>query len=132
MTTYSGFLEKSLSSCAMQKSKKTYYYPHNESLVFRCLSMTDANCEYGFLFWYNESEEGVLEEKVVLEKSQNFNGLAPYDLIDFRVKVSPGKHKIIVFKRTDPLVKWKFNFKSRFSFGEKEYLEEIYEKGKKI
>lgn len=69
MTTYSGFLEKALSSCAMQKSKKTYYYPHNESLVFRCVSMTDSNCEYGFLFWFNESEEGVLEEKVVLDKA---------------------------------------------------------------
>jgi hypothetical protein len=69
MTNFAGFLEKSLSSCAMQRSKKTYYNDHNESEVFRCISMTDSGCEYGYLFWYNGSEEGVLEEKVVLEQA---------------------------------------------------------------
>lgn len=98
MTTYQGFLDKALSSCAMQKSKKTYYYDHNEPEVFRCFSMEDSSCEYGYLFWYNGSDEGVLEEKVYLEQAVNFKALPPYDLRDFRVKVSPGKHKIIVFK----------------------------------
>jgi len=62
--------------------------------------MVDSGCEYGYIFWYNGSEEGVLEEKVVLEKFNNLKALPPYDLQDFRIKVSPGKHKIIVFKRT--------------------------------
>ena len=80
MTTYQGFLEKALSSCAMQRSKKTYYYDHNEPEVFWCISMTDSGCEYGYIFWYNGSEEGVLEEKVLLEQAQNFKALPPYDL----------------------------------------------------
>jgi hypothetical protein len=40
---------------------------HNEPEVFRCFSMTDSNCDYGYLFWYNGSDEGVLEEKVILD-----------------------------------------------------------------
>lgn len=42
--------------------------------------MTDSGCEYGYIFWYNGSEEGVLEEKVLLEQAQNFKALPPYDL----------------------------------------------------
>jgi len=60
--------------------------------------MVDSGCEYGYIFWYNGSEEGVLEEKVLLENATNIKGIPPYDLTDFRIKVSPGKHKIIVFK----------------------------------
>ena len=97
---YPQFLEKALSSCAMQKSKKTYYYDHNEPEVFRCFSMTDSMCEYGYLFWYNGSDEGVLEEKVFLDNMVNLEATGPYNVQDFRVKVSPGKHKIVVFKRT--------------------------------
>ena len=94
--------------------------------------MTDSGCEYGYIFWYNGSEEGVLEEKVLLERQNNMKALPPYDLQEFRIKVSPSKHKIIVFKRTSNQINWKISYKSWFSFGEKEYLEEIYEKGKKI
>ena len=46
--------------------------------------------------------------------------------------MSPGKHKIIVLQRTANRIRWQIDYKTRFSFGEKQYLEEIYEKGKKI
>ena len=78
-TNYQGFLEKALSSCAMQKTKKTYYYDHNEPEVFRSFSMTDSLCEYGYVFWYNGSEEGVLEEKVIMNNLRELESLAPYN-----------------------------------------------------
>ena len=74
--------------------------------------MTDSGCEYGYIFWYNGSEEGVLEEKVLLESVSNLQALPPYDLNDFRIKVSPGKHKIIVFKRTERQIDWKISYRS--------------------
>lgn len=116
----------------MQKTKKNYYYDHNEPEVFRCYSMKDSLCEYGYIFYYNGSDEGVLEEKVSFEQMHNMQPLEPYNQRDFRVKVSPGKHKIIVLKRLANSIKCSITYKSRFSFGEKQYLEEIYEKGKKI
>ena len=67
----------------MQKSKKTYYHDHNEPEVFRCFSMTDSLAEYGYLFWYNGSEEGVLEEKVFYDNLWNVKSMAPYDHGDY-------------------------------------------------
>jgi hypothetical protein len=78
-TSYTGCLENALSSCAMQKTQTTYYYDHNEPEVFRCFSMTDSLCEYGYIFWYNGSEEGVLEEKVSMNNLQNVESLPPYN-----------------------------------------------------
>ena len=130
--SYPQFLEKALSSCAMQKSRKSYYYDHNESEVFRCFSMTDSLAEYGYIFYYNGSDEGVLEEKINFSEIVNLEPMAPYNQNDIKIKVSPGKHKIIILKRLERKIRYSVNYKSRFSFGEKQYLEEIYEKGKKI
>ena len=81
---YPNFLEKALSSCAMQKTNlRKYYHDHNEPEVFRCFTMEETHCEYGYIFWYNGSDEGVLEEKVSFTQMNNVHPMAPYDLDNF-------------------------------------------------
>jgi hypothetical protein len=53
-TAFPNFLEHALKSCAVQKTKKQYY--SNElSQVFKCLSLDDSNCHYGYIYVENNS-----------------------------------------------------------------------------
>lgn len=129
---YPSFLEKALSSCAMLKSQRTYYYEHKQENSFRCMSIKDSKCEYGFVFYNNQSTDAVLEEKINFTKLENLELMAPYSGTSAKIKVSAGKSKIILLRRLDRYCKYDVEYKTRFSFGEKKYLEEIYDKGKKI
>ncbi|CAI2386825.1 unnamed protein product [Moneuplotes crassus] len=129
---YPSFLEKSLASCAMLKSQRHYYYDHKQENSFRCMSVTDSKCEYGFLFYYNDSKDAVLEEKINFSALDNLELAEPYSGTSAKIKVSAGKSKIVILKRLDRYCKYEVEYKTRFSFGEKKYLEEIYDKGKKI
>jgi hypothetical protein len=130
--SYPSFLEKALSSCAMLRSQRAYYYDHKQENSFRCMSVADSRCEYGFLFYQNASTDAVLEEKISFTKLENLELMEPYSGTSAKIKVSAGKSKIIVLRRTDRYCKYEVEYKTRFSFGEKKYLEEIYDKGKKI
>ena len=129
---YPSFLEKALSSCAMLKSHRSYYYDHKQENSFRCMSVKDSNCEYGYLFYHNGSTDAVLEEKINFSNLENLQLMEPYEGTSAKIKVSAGKSKIILLKRLDRHCKYDVEYKTRFSFGEKKYLEEIYDKGKKI
>lgn len=129
---YPSFLEKALSSCAMLKSQRHYYYDHKQENSFRCMSVKDSKCEYGFVFYSNQSKDAVLEEKINFTRLENLELMEPYSGKSAKIKVSAGKSKIIVLKRLDRYCKYEVEYKTRFSFGEKKYLEEIYDKGKKI
>ncbi|CAI2386441.1 unnamed protein product [Moneuplotes crassus] len=129
---YPSFLEKALASCAMLKSQRHYYYDHKQENSFRCMSVTDSKCEYGFLFYYNDSKDAVLEEKINFSRLDNLELADPYSGTAAKIKVSAGKSKIVILRRTDRYCKYEVEYKTRFSFGEKKYLEEIYDKGKKI
>jgi hypothetical protein len=129
---YPSFLEKALSSCAMLKSQRAYYYDHKQENSFRCMSIGDSKCEYGFLFFNNSSTDAVLEEKINFTNLENLELMEPYEGTSAKIKVSAGKSKIVILKRTDRHCKYDVEYKTRFSFGEKKYLEEIYDKGKKI
>ena len=56
--------------------------------------------------------------------------MEPYSGTSAKIKVSAGKSKIILLRRLDRYCKFDVEYKTRFSFGEKKYLEEIYDKGK--
>jgi calpain-15 len=129
---YPSFLEKALASCAMLKSQRNYYLDHKQDNSFRCMSIKDSNCEYGFVFYQNASSDAVLEEKINFTELENLELLAPYTGTSAKIKISAGKSKIIILKRLDRYCKFEVEYKTRFSFGEKKYLEEIYDKGKKI
>lgn len=96
------------------------------------MSIRDSNCEYGFIFYSNQSADAVLEEKINFTRLDNLELMAPYSGTSAKIKVSAGKSKIIILKRLDRYAKYDVEYKTRFSFGEKKYLEEIYDKGKKI
>lgn len=129
---YPSFLDKALSSCAMLKSQRVFYYDHKQENSFRCMSVSDSKCEYGFVFFHNAASDAVLEEKINFKSLQNLEMMEPYSGTSAKIKVSPGKSKIIILKRTDRYCKYEVEYKTRFSFGEKKYLEEIYDQGKKI
>lgn len=116
----------------MLRSQRAYYYDHKQENSFRCMSVADSRCEYGFLFYQNASTDAVLEEKINFTKLENLELMEPYSGTSAKIKVSAGKSKIIVLRRTDRYCKYEVEYKTRFSFGEKKYLEEIYDKGKKI
>lgn len=116
----------------MLKSQRTYYYDHKQQNSFRCMSIKDSNCEYGFLFFYNASTDAVLEEKINFTSLENLVLMHPYEGTSAKIKVSAGKSKIIILRRTDRHCRYDVEYKTRFSFGEKKYLEDIYDKGKKI
>ena len=96
------------------------------------MSIRDSNCEYGFIFYSNQSSDAVLEEKINFTKLENLELMPPYEGTSAKIKVSAGKSKIIILRRVDRYAKYDVEYKTRFSFGEKKYLEEIYDKGKKI
>lgn len=96
------------------------------------MSVVDSKCEYGFVFYHNASSDAVLEEKINFTELENLELLAPYSGSSAKIKISAGKSKIIIMKRLDRYCKFEVEYKTRFSFGEKKYLEEIYDKGKKI
>jgi len=96
------------------------------------MSVVDSKCEYGFLFYFNGSKDAVLEEKIKFTRLDNLELLEPYNGTSAKIKVSAGKSKIILLGRQDRYCKYEVEYKTRFSFGEKKYLEEIYDKGKKI
>lgn len=96
------------------------------------MSVKDSNCEYGYVFYYNASKDAVLDEKINFKDLQNLELMPPYQGPSTKIKVSAGKSKIILLKRLDRYCKYEVEYKTRFSFGEKKYLEEIYDKGKKI
>lgn len=116
----------------MLKSQRAYYYDHKQENSFRCMSVKDSKCEYGFLFFNNASKDAVLEEKINFTSLENLKLMEPYEGTSAKIKVSSGKSKIILLKRLDRYCKFDVEYKTRFSFGEKQYLEEIYDKGKKI
>jgi len=53
-----------LKSCAVLKSKRKDYSDKGEPNIFRCFSVTDSKCEYGFLYYQNDSTESTLREFV--------------------------------------------------------------------
>ena len=76
------------------RSSRHFYYDHKQENSFRCMSVTDSKCEYGFLFYYNASTDAVLEEKINFTKLDNLELMAPYSGTSAKIKVSAGKSKI--------------------------------------
>jgi len=116
----------------MLNSQRAYYYDHKQDNSFRCMSVSDSKSEYGFLFYHNASSDAVLEEKINFTQLENLQLMEPYTGKTAKIKVSAGRSKIIVLKRLERYCKFEVEYKTRFSYGEKQYLEEIYDKGKKI
>lgn len=97
---YPNFLEGALKSCASKISERSDYSEKGEPDIFRSISITDSNAEYGFLYYENNSQTSTLVECVKFNDLTNLEFLPPYGGIEVRVVVPPGKNEIVIMKRT--------------------------------
>jgi hypothetical protein len=49
------YLQDILTSCARESSNRKNYKEKGGDDIFRCLSITDSKCEYGFLYYENNT-----------------------------------------------------------------------------
>jgi hypothetical protein len=70
------YLAEILKSCAKTKSQRKNYSDKGHDNIFRCMSITDSNSEYGYLYYQNDSRcKASLKETVVFNKLENFSVL---------------------------------------------------------
>jgi hypothetical protein len=68
------YLAEMLKSCAKTRSQKKYYTEKGHSELFRCMSITDSQAEYGYIYYQNDSKTAcTLRESVIFNKLENFS-----------------------------------------------------------
>ena len=92
-------LELLLKSCALKKAERKTYEQKGYPDVFRCFSLTDSKCEYGFLYYQNNNDETTLREYVQFSKLENMEPVTPYEGENLEVIVEPNTTEIVLFRR---------------------------------
>ena len=124
-------LLKMLKSCAVQKSERQDYTEHGHPDVFRCASVTDSKCEYGFLYYENNSSTATLKEYVQFTKFDNLEIMHPYEGTDFYIEVFPNSSELVILKRTKRACQFTCQYFTNFILPEDQQKEKIKKEGKK-
>ena len=125
------FLASVLKSCAKKKTEKHTYTENNQPDVHRYMSITDANCDYGYVYYENNSESVTLEEKVDLSEMEGFELRFPHQGKSVEVKLGPGQNEIAILKRVADDTKFSCSFYTSFKDDNLDYGKEAISKGEK-
>ncbi|CAI2385781.1 unnamed protein product [Moneuplotes crassus] len=131
-------LEKMLIACA-QKKTKPYEYSKEASSeepglkidLKRAMSVEDTGCDYGYIFYTNDTPSSVLSEEL------NFGSMAGYVVDDeedtpkINIDLEPGKQKLVLLKRNSDRPMLSVGFKSKISYDTEDLIKNIKTKGKK-
>ena len=98
------------------------------------MSITDSKCEYGYLYYQNNSEDGTLVEKILFKKLENYVFLPPYDdqNLELEVVVPPKESRIVIMRRTAREASYSIAYYAKFEYTDNKYIKDLQHKGKKI
>ena len=74
-TPHFDYLAETLKSLAKQKTSRKTYADKGHPEVFRCMSITDSQAEYGYVYYQNDggrNNGATLKETLVFNKLENF------------------------------------------------------------
>jgi hypothetical protein len=71
------FLQEILKSCARQFTPRKDYSEKGHTDIFKCLSITDSKCEYGYIYLQNDSHEATLSETCLFNRLDNYEIIYP-------------------------------------------------------
>jgi hypothetical protein len=74
-TPHFDYLAETLKSLAKQKTNRKNYSDKGHPEVFRCMSITDSQAEYGYVYYQNDGSRNngaTLKETIVFNKLENF------------------------------------------------------------
>ncbi|CAI2386063.1 unnamed protein product [Moneuplotes crassus] len=128
---YPNFLKDTLKSCAINSTALKSFQEKGEPDIFRAFSITASKCEYGFLYYENNSSGTILREIMKFSKLENLSLMPPYEGDSVEVKVYPGDKQIILFNRNDRACSCESIYHTTLVKPLSDTLERITEKGKK-